>query len=114
MIMPSLRFVRPLAMRAALLSATCLFSVPSAQAEEPPPAPEVPEPTPPAPVPEPAPDVEQTAGPRPVQQVMVPVSPAPSAPAAQPATDHQIVVGKWGADFRHLGTFQRTPGQERG
>jgi hypothetical protein len=24
------------------------------------------------------------------------------------------VVGKWGADFRHLGTFQRTHGQERG
>jgi hypothetical protein len=112
--MTFLRFVRPVAMRAALLSAGSLFSVPPALAQEAPPAQEVPEPAPAAPLPAPAPDVEQVPAPRPDQQVVVPVPAAPPTPPPPVLTDHQLVVGRWGADFRHLGTFQRTPGQERG
>jgi len=42
------------------------------------------------------------------------VQPVPAAPAAGEigATDHDVVVGRWGVEARQVGVFQRTPGND--
>jgi hypothetical protein len=72
-----------------------------------------------------APPAAQAAEPvaPPVEATPPVVDPAPSpaampAPAAAPlpstTTDHDTIVRRFGVEIRNLGTFQRTPGQERG
>lgn len=67
----------------------------------PPPPPEAPM-TPPA---EAAPEVAPSLAP----------APEPAAPPEGPAvgaTDHDSIVGRWGVEARHLGTFQRSVGND--
>src|SRR4051794_37024009 len=41
-----------------------------------------------------------------------PAPPAAAAPGEPGATDHDLVVGRWGLEARQVGIFQRSPGND--
>jgi hypothetical protein len=70
-------------------------------------------PPPPAPLPPPPPLPPLAPVPAPeLPAATVAVSPVRTADAQQ--SDHESVVARWGFEGRRLGSFERTPGQERG
>jgi hypothetical protein len=67
-------------------------------------------PPPPPPPPAPPPTVYM---PTPAESVPPPAAAPPMAPAGEPgATDHDLVVGRWGIEARQVAVFQRSPGND--
>jgi hypothetical protein len=103
--------MRALVVRTLLVAAGCsLLASRQVSAAAPFVPPPPPPPAPPAPVTPVAPPAVEVAPPAP------PAPPAPAAPAveATAATDHQLVVGRWGIEARSLdrGELKRTPGND--